>query len=102
MQFIVMGHDGKDTDALPRRMAAREAHLARTAAFKQSGQCLYAAALLDAEQRMVGSMMVMEFADAAELDAWLRDEPYVTGGVWERVETYPCRVPDAFRTRGGP
>lgn len=97
MQFIVMGYDGTDGEALARRMAARDAHLARTQQSRVEGKCLYAAALLDDAEKMIGSMMILDVADRAELDAWLADEPYIHGNVWQRVETLPCRVPPSFR-----
>ena len=98
MQFVLIGRDGDDGEALARRMAAREAHLAGCAAMRESGRLLYAAALLsdDAEQKMVGSMLVMEWPSRAELDAWLKDEPYVKGEVWKKIEINPCKLAPGF------
>lgn len=98
MQFVLIGRDGDDGEALARRMAAREAHLSGCAAMRESGRLLYAAALLsdDAEQKMVGSMLVMEWPSRAELDAWLKDEPYVKGEVWKKIEINPCKLAPGF------
>ena len=41
---------------------------------------------------MIGSAAVAQFATRAELDAWLRTDPYVTGGVWQDIEVIPYRV----------
>ncbi len=47
MQFIVIGRDGTDQDALDRRMAAREAHLSTAKQMHETGKWLYAAAILN-------------------------------------------------------
>jgi uncharacterized protein YciI len=36
-------------------------------------------------------MLLVEFADRADLDAWLDADPYVTKGVWREVEVTPFR-----------
>lgn len=96
MQFLVFGYDGKDEKALERRMTHREAHLAGVVRMKQEGKALYGIAMLDATEKMIGSVMVMDFPSRAELDAWLSVEPYVTGKVWEKIEVCPARVPPLF------
>ena len=35
---------------------------------------------------MKGSALVMEFPDRAAVDEYLKNEPYVSEGVWERIE----------------
>jgi hypothetical protein len=46
---------------------------------------------------MVGSMLVFELHDWAELDDWLASEPYVKGRVWETVEVTECAIPPIFK-----
>jgi uncharacterized protein YciI len=41
---------------------------------------------------MIGSAAIAEFASRAELDAWLARDPYVTQGVWQRIEIRPFRL----------
>ena len=55
-------------------------------------QIICAGGLLDEEGRMKGSALVMEFEDRAALDAYLAAEPYVTEGVWEKIEVEPMNV----------
>lgn len=93
MQFIVIGRDGSDGGAAARRLAVRDEHLALAQKMKSEGKLLYAAALLDDEERMVGSAMIMEFEDRARLDAWLEVEPYITGDVWREIEVTQCKIP---------
>ena len=40
---------------------------------------------------MVGSVLIVEFESRADVDAWIANDPYVTGGVWEQVEVHPFR-----------
>jgi len=93
MQFIVIGRDDSDEGAMVRRLAVRDNHLALAQQMKNTGELLYAAALLDESERMVGSAMIVEFDDRGALDAWLEVEPYVTGDVWRTVEVTLCKVP---------
>ncbi|MBC7998362.1 MAG: hypothetical protein IAF58_10485 [Leptolyngbya sp.] len=96
MQFVVYGRDGADAEALNRRMAAREAHLAGCATLKENGHLIYAVALVDDSDKMIGSMMVMEFATRNELDEWLKQEPYVKGKVWDKIEITAGKVSALF------
>lgn len=96
MQFMVIGRDGSDDQALSRRMAAREAHLAMAEKMRQAGSFLFAAAILDDSQQMIGSTIICEFQSKAELDQWLKDEPYVTGDVWREIEIKQCKVGPNF------
>ena len=41
---------------------------------------------------MVGSTILADFETRDELDAWLRNDPYVTEGVWRHVEVHPFRT----------
>ena len=96
MQFLVIAYDGKDEKAMDRRMAVRAAHLAGVEKMKAEGKALYGVAILDTQEKMIGSVMVVEFPSRADLDSWLKVEPYVTGNVWQKIEILPCRVPPLF------
>ena len=95
-QYLVLGYDGKDDQALARRLAVRDRHLAYADDMKGRGNLLYGAAILDDAERMIGSMMVLQFPGRAELETWLAGEPYVAGGVWQDITIQPCRVGPAF------
>lgn len=96
MQFLLTGKDGKDPDALARRMAVRELHLAGAERMKAAGQLLMGAAMLDDEGKMIGSIMVFNFTDRAALDAYLKDEPYVLGNVWQDIDVQSIKVAPHF------
>ncbi len=91
MQFLVVARDGTDNGAPRRRMAAREAHIEGAKAMAASGAMILGGALLDDDGAMIGSACMVEFEDRAALDAWLKDDPYVTGDVWRTIEVTPFR-----------
>ena len=97
MQFLIIAYDGKDDEALNRRMKVREQHLKSVKIRKKTGEHLYGAAILDDNEKMIGSMMVVEYPSLDELhNNWLKTEPYMVGDVWHKIEIKPCRVPDIF------
>ena len=96
MQFLVIGYDGTDEKAPERRMAVREAHLAGVTKMKEEGKAVFGVAILNDREQMIGSALVVDFPARADVDAWLKTEPYVTGGVWQKIEVLPARVPPMF------
>jgi uncharacterized protein YciI len=92
MQFLLTAFDGEDSGALERRMSVREEHLQKIEKLKKSGEFLFGGAILDDNGKMIGSMIVYEFPDRKSLDEKLRDEPYITGDVWKKVEIRPFRL----------
>lgn len=96
MHFLLVAHDGDDTEAPARRLAARGDHLALGAKMAAAGTMVYAGALLSEDGAMIGSAIVLNVSDRAELDAWLAVEPYVVTKVWQRMEITPIRPAPAF------
>lgn len=92
MQFCVIGYDGTDPHALDRRNAARPAHRASALQLEAQGHLICGGGVLGEDGESVGSVMMMNFESREELDAWLEREPFVTQGVWERVEVKPMRI----------
>jgi uncharacterized protein len=71
----------------------RERHLALFDEFSRRGHFTYGCALLDDNEKMVGSMVVCEFTSRQELEElWLSQEPYVLGGVWKTTEIRRIRT----------
>jgi uncharacterized protein YciI len=99
MQFLLTGYDGTDEKALDRRLAVREDHIERNDKLRDAGNLLYAVAILDQAGKMIGSCLIYEFDNRAALDEWLKEEPYVTGNVWQKIEISPCRVGPSFAGR---
>ena len=92
MQFLIVAYDGKDEGAMERRMKARPEHLEKVALLKKNGEFLFGGAILDENGQMRGSMILYEFPDRQTLDERLKDEPYITKGVWKKIEIHPFRL----------
>lgn len=86
MQFILIAYDGTDPGAPARRIKVRELHLEGARKLKKSGNLIWGGALLDENQNMKGSVVVYEYESREELDDMLREEPYITGNVWQRID----------------
>ena len=88
MQFMIKAYDGENM--LDKRMEVRPRHLE---GMKKLGkQIICAGGLLDAAGRMKGSALVLEFTDRAALDEYLKHEPYVVEGVWQKIEVERMNV----------
>lgn len=92
MQFLLVAFDGADPEALERRMKARPEHLGKIAVLKKKSEFLLGGAILDENEKMIGSMIIYEFPDRAALDKCLEKEPYIIHGVWEKIEIRPYRL----------
>ena len=88
MQFVIRAYDG--ANMLEKRMAVRERHLENMS--KVDGKVICAGGLLDREGNMKGSLLVMEFESRERLDAYLRSEPYILEGVWQKIDVDPMNV----------
>jgi len=92
MQFFVKGLDGKDSEAMNRRLAVREAHLALGDKLEVSGNRWYGVVLLNDDGKMIGSVAIMDFPSEKEFQEYLDKEPYVVGKVWKTIEVHKCNV----------
>lgn len=101
VEYLVTALDGTDDDALARRLAAREAHLAGAQRLADRGELLSGGAILDEDGRMIGSSMHVAFADDDAFRDWYDAEPYVTGDVWRDVTVRPMRIFRPVRTVEG-
>lgn len=87
MEFLVIGYDGKDENAMARRLAVRQNHLGVFDRLAAEGVFKYGAAILDEKGNMAGSVIICNFESREQLEeTWLKDEPYVTGDVWRKIE----------------
>ena len=95
MWYAIEGYDA--ADALPARLAARPAHLARLTALRDAGRLLLAGPCpaIDAEDPgpagFSGSIVIAEFESLEAARAWAAADPYVQAKVYARVEVRPFR-----------
>ncbi len=94
LQYLVTAYDFTDADALTRRLSVRPAHLEGARKLKASGNFVIGGAMLNHEGKMIGSTIILQFETPEELDIWKQGEPYITLGVWDKVEIKPFRVAD--------
>jgi len=92
MQFVVTAMDYTDEDALNRRMENREAHLDGARQLIAEGRFLSGGAILDEQEKMIGSTLHLEFPDRESLEAHLEKDPYISGKVWETIEIREARL----------
>ncbi|KAH9925937.1 uncharacterized protein BXZ73DRAFT_103103 [Epithele typhae] len=91
--FAVYAPDYTDEDAINRRLAVRETHLARSKA--NPGRKLGGAMVTpndaldkpDQPREMVGSLMVWECTNYAEALERLHGDPYWINNVWDKEKT---------------
>ena len=88
MQFVIKAYDGEGK--LEKRMEVRPRHLQGMTELGSHVIC--AGGLLDESGKMKGSLLVTEFKDREELDAYLAKEPYVVEKVWEKIEVERLNV----------
>ena len=95
MWYLIEGYDV--ADALPKRAAARPAHLQRLHELRDQGRLLLAGPCpaIDAEDPgpagFIGSAIVAEFESLEAARAWADADPYVEAGVYAQVEVRPFR-----------
>ncbi len=83
MLFVIIGHDAPD--GREKRPAIRPAHLAHLEPLAQQGRLLLAGPFTDGS----GSLIVIDADSRAAVWEIVGRDPYVTGGVFNRVEVKP-------------
>ena len=83
MLFVIIGWDGPD--GATKRPAVRPAHLAHLRPLSEAGRVKIAGPLLD----KTGSLIVLEAESLAEVWSLVARDPYVTEGVFNRVDVKP-------------
>ena len=95
--FVMIAYDGTDTEAPQRRLNARPKHLAFMQSQKEAGIVQLAVALQnEAGTASIGSMLVLNVADESQVQAYLKEEPYVQAGVWQHITTHLGAIPPLF------
>ena len=83
MLFVIIGHDAPD--GAQKRPAVRPAHLEHLRPLSDAGRVKLAGPFLD----KTGSLIVVDAESLAEVWALVARDPYVTEGVFNRVEVKP-------------
>jgi len=89
MTYVIHAYDYPDS--LDKRMAVRPAHLDYVRKLKANDQFILGGALLDETGQMMGSMLMLTFDTDEQLQDYLRTDPYIVQGVWEKIDVKPFR-----------
>ena len=92
MQYVIHAYDYPNN--LDRRMAVRPAHLNYVRELKANGQFVLGGALLNPDGQMIGSMLMLNLDSDEQLQTYLRTDPYIVEGVWEKIDVKPFRQAD--------
>jgi uncharacterized protein YciI len=87
MLFVVIAIDKEN--ALPLRLATREAHFAYA---RDTGVIKLGGPFLDANGEMKGSLIIFEAENMAAAKAWHAGDPYVKAGVFASSEVRPWKA----------
>lgn len=74
--------------ALETRKANRDAHLGYIEA---TGVVEQAGPLLDAEDQMIGSLVILDVPDMAAAQAWADNDPYAQARLFQSVDLIPWK-----------
>ena len=91
MLYIIIAKDGTDEGALERRHKVRDAHLEAIKPAVESGFVQLGGAILNDAGDMTGSVMLLDAASEEEARAFVENDLYTTGGVWQSFEIYPFK-----------
>lgn len=95
MLYAIISED--IADSLSRRKEARPAHLERLTDLQQQGRLILAGPhpAIDSEDPadagFTGSLVVAEFNDLAQAQAWADADPYIEAGVYAKVIVKPFK-----------
>lgn len=95
LYYAIIGEDVPDS--LPRRQAARPAHLARLQTLQDEGRLLLAGPFPDIDSPdpgpagFSGSLIVAAFDNLESARNWADADPYVLAGVYARVSVRPFK-----------
>jgi uncharacterized protein YciI len=87
MQFSIYALD--KPDAAPRRAEHRDAHRNRLRSAERPVKVILAGPLLSADDKPIGSLVIVEAEKEADVRAFVEADPYVKNGVYESADIRP-------------
>jgi len=95
MLYAIISQDVENS--LEKRLQARPAHLERLQALQNEGRLILAGPhpaidnIDPGPAGFTGSLVVADFSDLADAQAWADDDPYITAGVYQNVSVKPFK-----------
>lgn len=92
-QYLVIAEDVAEKHILERRLDVRPAHLNAIEAQVAAGRCIMGGAMLN-DGKLIGSALILEAENATEVRKMIKDDPYVTEGVWDvnKIQIIPFKL----------
>ncbi|MES2428137.1 MAG: YciI family protein [Bacteroidota bacterium] len=91
-QYLITAYDYTDEGTFEKRMQVRPHHLDGVRDMKAKGNYVIGGAMLNEENKMIGSTMILQFENEEQLEAWKQGEPYITQKIWESIDIKPFKV----------
>lgn len=88
--FVYRGQDGPN--GLELRKSVRERHLAHLQHLADAGRIRFGGPLTDAGGSPCGSLVILEADDLESARAIAESDPYLTEGVFERIEVHGTKA----------
>ncbi|WP_424810441.1 YciI family protein [Roseococcus sp. YIM B11640] len=92
MGYAIIAWDGTDKDALDRRMAVRDRHIAVITRWAEQGRLSLGFPTFRADGSVAGSIMILGEEDEVGAKEYLQEEPFAREGVWQSYEARPFRI----------
>ena len=95
MFYLIYSEDVKNS--LEKRLSVREHHLARLSTLQSEGRLLVAGPCpaIDSNDPgaagFTGSLIIAEFENLEQAQAWADADPYIAAGVYEKVTVKPYK-----------
>ncbi len=95
MFYLIYSEDVENS--LEKRLSVREHHIARLSALQSEGRLLVAGPCpaIDSndpgEAGFTGSLIIADFDNLTQAQAWADADPYIAAGVYEKVTVKPYK-----------
>jgi len=95
MFYLIYSEDV--ANSLEKRLSVRDLHLARLSVLQSEGRLLVAGPCpaIDSndpgEAGFTGSLIIAEFSDLEQAQAWADADPYIAAGVYKKVTVKPYK-----------
>jgi uncharacterized protein YciI len=89
--FAIVAYDKLDAEAPARRKVARTEHFQRMKKAVEASRIHFAGSMLH-DGVMTCSIIVVDFPNREELNAWIEEEPYLKSGAWHDINVAPLFV----------
>jgi uncharacterized protein YciI len=93
---MVLAWDVPGDSGVALRDKLRAEHTDTITARFDEGSVLLGAGIYDDASVVRGSVVIMDCESRAAVDDYLQSEPFLTGGLWERVEVRELKLPDMY------